>query len=172
MKKLIAACLALVLALALACGASAETVQAKPAEIDPANLEGRMVKTDIEYRDGGKMLLTLYAPERFDAAAIRAVQPGDTIVTDGEEVKIETVEADGPDIVFNRGTENEMLFCDAGKGTFEHVGLNDIVPDIKLGSHDRRHSGRPGDLPRRPAHGTAEESGRRHLRREERGRGL
>ena len=134
MKKLIAACLALVLALALACGASAETVQAKPAEIDPANLEGRMVKTDIEYRDGGKMLLTLYAPERFDAAAIRAVQPGDTIVTDGEEVKIETVEADGPDIVFNRGTENEMLFCDAGRDEFEHVMDSDYVPWIQLGT--------------------------------------
>ena len=73
MKKLIAISLSLILALVLVCAASAETVQAKPVEIDPSNLEGRMVRTDIEYKEGDKMQLTLYVPERFDAAAIQAV---------------------------------------------------------------------------------------------------
>ena len=41
MKKLIAISLSLILALVLVCAASAETVQAKPVEIDPSNLEGR-----------------------------------------------------------------------------------------------------------------------------------
>ena len=132
MKKLIAVILPLILALALVCAASAETVQAKPVEIDPSNLEGRMVKTDIEYQEGGKMLLTLYAPERYDAAAIRNVHSGDVIVTGGENVKIETVDTDGPDFVFNRGTENEMLFCDAGHDEFEHVMESDYVPWIQL----------------------------------------
>ena len=132
MKKLIALSLALILALATVCAASAETVQAKPADIDAANLENRMVKTDIEYKEEDKMLLTLYAPERFDAAAVKAVQPGDVIVTDGEEVTIETVEEDGPDLIFNKGTENEMLFCDAGHDEFERVMENDYVPWIKV----------------------------------------
>ena len=130
MKKLIAISLSLILALVLVCAASAETVQAKPVEIDPSNLEGRMVRTDIEYKEGDKMQLTLYVPERFDAAAIQAVQPGDVIVTDGEEIKIETVDTDGPDFVFNKGTENEMLFCDAGHDEFEHCMDNDYVPWI------------------------------------------
>ena len=78
------------------------------------------------------MQLTLYVPERFDAAAIQAVQPGDVIVTDGEEIKIETVDTDGPDFVFNKCTENEMLFCDAGHDEFEHCMDNDYVPWIKL----------------------------------------
>ena len=134
MKKLIALSLALVLALALVCTASAETIQAKPVEISMDNLEDRMIKTDIEYLEGDKMLLTLYAPERFDAAAIQAVKPGDVIVTDGEEIMIETVDADGPDFVFNKGTENEMLFCDAGHDEFEHVMASDYVPWIKLGN--------------------------------------
>ena len=69
---------------------------------------------------------------RFDAAAIQAVQPGDVIVTDGEEIKIETVDTDGPDFVFNKCTENEMLFCDAGHDEFEHCMDNDYVPWIKL----------------------------------------
>ena len=132
MKKLIAISLSLILALVLVCAASAETVQAKPVGIDPSNLEGRMVRTDIEYKEGDKMQLTLYVPERFDAAAIQAVQPGDVIVTDGEEIKIETVDTDGPDFVFNKCTENEMLFCDAGHDEFEHCMDNDYVPWIKL----------------------------------------
>ena len=40
MKKLIAISWSLILALVLVCAASAETVQAKPVEIDPSNLEG------------------------------------------------------------------------------------------------------------------------------------
>lgn len=136
MKKLIAATLSLVLVLALVCTASAETIQAKPTEIDPANLEGRMIRTDIEYKEGDRMLLTLYTRERFDAAAIKTVQPGDVIVTDGEEVKIETVETDGPDILFNKGTETQMLFCDAGHDEFEHVMEDDEVPWIQLTTLD------------------------------------
>ena len=136
MKKLIALSLALVLALALVCTASAETIQAKPVEISMDNLEDRMVRTDLEYKDGNKMLLTLYAPERFAAAAIQAVKPGDVVVTDGKEVKIETIDQGGPDFIFNKGTENEMLFCDAGHDEFEHVMDSDYVPWIKLGERE------------------------------------
>ena len=46
MKKLIAISLSLILALVLVCAASAETVQAKPVEIDPSNLEGRKNAAD------------------------------------------------------------------------------------------------------------------------------
>ena len=134
MKKLICFMMTLVLLLAAACATSAETIHAKPVTIDINRLEGRMVKTDIDYKEGDMMTLTLYENERFDAAAIRAVKAGDVIVTDGEEITIESVEADGPDIIFNKGTENEMLFCDAGNDEFEHVMESDYVPWIKLGS--------------------------------------
>ena len=134
MKKLLAISLALVLALALVVTASAETIQPKPTTIDINHLEDRMVKTDIEYKEGNMMTLTLYESERFDADAIKAVKAGDVIVTDGEEVAIETVDTDGPDILFNKGKDSEMLFCDAGNGEFEHVMDSDYVPWIKLGS--------------------------------------
>ena len=136
MKKLICVMMILAAMAALICTASAETIQAKPVTIDIDHLEGRMVKTDIEYKEGNTMTLTLYENERFDAAAIRAVKAGDVIVTDGEEVTIETIDADGPDIIFNKGTENEMLFCDAGNDEFERVMENDYVPWIKIGSMD------------------------------------
>ena len=134
MKKIIAAAVALAMVLALAGAASAETIQAKPVAVDINCLEGRMVRTDIECKEGDIMTLTLYAPERFDAEAIRGAKAGDVIVTDGEEVTIQSVDPDGPDIVFNKGTDTEMLFCDASFGEFEHVMENDMVPWIRLGT--------------------------------------
>lgn len=136
MKKLVCVMITLALLLAAVCTASAETIQAKPATIDINHLEGRMVKTDIDYKEGDIMTLTLYESERFDAGAIRAVKAGDVIETNGEKITIESIETDGPDIIFNKGTENEMLFCDAGNDEFEHVMESDYVPWIKLGTMD------------------------------------
>ena len=136
MKKLICAVMTLTVLFTLICTASAETIRAKDITIDINRLEDRMVKTDIEYKGGDIMTLTLYENERFDAEAIKAVKAGDVIVSDGEEVAIESVEPDGPDIIFNKGTENEMLFCDAGNNEFEHVMESDYVPWIRLGSMD------------------------------------
>lgn len=136
MKKLICMMAALALSVAMICTACAETIQAKPVTIDMDHLENRMVKTDIEYKEGDMMTLTLYVPETFDAEAIKAVKAGDVIVTDGEEVAIETVDADGPDIIFNKGMDSEMLFCDKGNGEFEHVEESDYVPWIKIGTKD------------------------------------
>ena len=136
MKKLLGISLALVLALTLIVTASAETIQPKPVTIDMDHLENRMVKTDIEYKEGNMMTLTLYENERFDAEAIKAVKSGDVIVTDGEEITIETVDTDGPDIIFNKGKDSEMLFCDRGNAEFEHVGDSDYVPWIRIGSKD------------------------------------
>lgn len=136
MKKIICVMMTFTVLLALICAASAETIQAKAPTIDIDHLEGRMVKTDIDYKGEDIMTLTLYENERFNAEAIKAVKVGDVIVTDGEEVVIESIETDGPDIIFNRGTEKEMLFCDAGRNEFEHVMESDYVPWIKLGSMD------------------------------------
>ena len=136
MKKILAISLVLALALTLVCTASAETIQAKPAAFGIDDLENRMVKTDITYKGGDTMTLTLYVPETFDAEAIKAVKAGDVIVTDGEEVTVNTIDTDGPDIIFNKGTETEMLFCDKGNGEFEHVEESDYVPWINIGSKD------------------------------------
>ena len=96
MKKLICAVITLTVLLALICTASAETIQAKAATIDINHLEGRMVKTDIDYKEGNIVTLTLYENERFDADAIKAAKAGDRIVTDGEEVVIESIDSNNP----------------------------------------------------------------------------
>ena len=136
MKKTFAIAAALALTLILCVTASAETINAKPVTLDISNLENQMVKTDIEYKEKGMMTLTLFVPERFDADAIKAVKAGDVIVTDGEEVTVTSVDADGPDLIFNKGTDTEMLFCDNGRNEYEHVMENDFVPWINIGSMD------------------------------------
>ena len=138
MKKLTAAAaaLALVLCLAGAALAAGNTVTAMYPTTDIYHLEDRMMTTDIVLEEGSDSMavFTVYERERFAEAAIRNVLEGDVIVTGGEEVTVTSIDTDGPDFVFNKGTQDEMLFCDAGNGTFEHVGDNDIVPDICLGS--------------------------------------
>lgn len=136
MKKMIAVIAALALAVCAVVTASAETVKPNPATIDINNLEDRYVTTDITLKDDNTMTLTLYERERFTPEAIKAVKVGDTIFTDGEEVAITSIDQDGPDFIFNKGTENEMLFCDGGN-YFEHCLENDMVPWVKLGSMDQ-----------------------------------
>ena len=136
MKKTMAVIAALALAVCMIATASAETVKPNPATIDINNLENRMVRTDVEYKNG-KLELTLFEPERFATDAIKALKAGDAILTDGEEVTIETIDQDGPDTIFNKGTASEMLFCDTDKGYMEHVEENDMVPWIKLGTMEK-----------------------------------
>ena len=138
-KKWIAAAAALALALAMTCAAVAETIRPLPVQTDINRLTDRFVTTNIEYRENSMAALTLYENERFDAETIRAVKPGDVIVTDGEEVTVDSVSWDGPDLYFNRGTGNEMLFCEnVGEGTFEHVyhDMDDRIPQVLIGCMD------------------------------------
>ena len=134
MKKTVIVALVIALTAALACTACAETIRPRPVTTDINRLENRMVRTDIEYKGDGHMLLTLYEQEFFTAEAIRAVKVGDVIVTDGKEVTIESIEMDGPDYIYNKDTGTEMLFCDAGNDEFQHSMENEEVPWIELGT--------------------------------------
>lgn len=137
MKKLTAVLTALVLCVTLAGVAAAETVSPLPATIDMDHLDGRFITTDVVYKGNGIAELTLYENECFDGETIKAVKPGDVIVSDGEETTVETVKWDGPDLWINQGTENEMLFCEEKDGTFQHVMENDYIPQLKIGTMEQ-----------------------------------
>lgn len=140
MKKLVvaAASLLMILALAVSSAAAGNTIRPLYPTTDLYHLEDRLVTTDIELKEGSGSVavFTLYERERFAEAAVRNAMPGDVIVTGGKEIAVVSIEADGPDFIFNKGTDTEMLFCDASGGIFEHVGENEIVPDICLGSFE------------------------------------
>ncbi len=134
-KKLVAILSALLLAVMMIGTAAAEAINPLPPTVDINNLKDRFVTTDITYKEGDIVTLTLYEDEVFDAEAIKAVKEGDVITTDGAEVTVTSVTWDGIDVYFNKGTETEMLFCDTGKGTFEHVlEVNDLIPQVKIGT--------------------------------------
>ncbi len=139
MKKLIAVMAALILICAAGTSlAAGKLIQPLYPTMDLYHLEDRFVTTDIELVEGStnKAVFTLYDRERFAEMAMRNAAVGDVIETGGEQVTIVSIEMDGPDYVFNKGTDTEMLFCDASDGKFEHVVENDIVPDIRLGSFE------------------------------------
>ena len=133
-KRIIAVLAACVLAVAAAGTALAETVRPNPGKIDIQDLGGRFITTDIEYKGNGMADLTLLENEQFDAEAVKAIQPGDVICSDGEEIKVESLEWDGPDLFINRGTAQEMLLCDNGHGFYERWMEDDRVPQLTVGT--------------------------------------
>lgn len=133
-KKITALLVAALMTVTAAGAALAETVAPNPGRIDMQHLENRYVTTNIEYKGDGMATLTLLENEQFDAETIRAMQVGDVIRSDGEEITVESLTWDGPDLRVNEGTDQEMLLCDAGDGVFERVEEDDRVPQVTIGT--------------------------------------
>ena len=134
-KKLITLVAALVLCLTVAGAAVAETIAPNPGKIDMNHLENRYVTTNIEYKGNGIATLTLLEDEQFAAETVKAIQVGDVLQSDGEEITVEALEWDGPDLYLNRGTAQEVLLAESGD-IFERVMENDRVPQLKAGTMD------------------------------------
>ena len=137
MKRILAvmAVLALALSLAGAVRAEGKTIRPLPVLTDISRLGDRFVTTDIEPAGGNRVTLKLFEKERFDGEDIRALQVGDVIVTDGEEVKVESITVDA-DVWVNKGRNTELRLCENSFGEFERVMENDMVPWIALGSFE------------------------------------
>lgn len=133
-RKIVAVLACVILTLAMAGAALAETVSPNPVKIDVLDLGGRYVTANIEYKGEGVAALTLVENEQFEAEAVRALQAGDVLLSNGEEIAVETVEWDGPDLWINRGTEQEVLLCEAGHDKFERVMWDDMVPQVTIGT--------------------------------------
>jgi len=135
-KKMIAVLAAVMLTAVMAGPALAGTISPNPGKIDIEDLSGRFITTNIEYKGDHQATLTLLENEQFDAEAVKAVQEGDVIRSGGGDIKVETLKWDGPDLRVNEGMPEEALFCDAGRGVFERVMENDMVPQLTIGTMD------------------------------------
>lgn len=133
-KKLFALLAAALMTFAAAGSAMAATIEANPGKININDLEDRYITTDIDYKGDGIVILTLKENEQFDGEAVKAIQAGDVIRSDGQEIKVDTVTWDGPDLVINAGTAEEARLCDAGDGLYERVEENDRVPQLIIGT--------------------------------------
>lgn len=138
MKKVSLILTALVLCLAMAGAACAETLQPNPATLDIEKLTDRFVTADVKFADG-KVTLELYETECFAKEAVEALKAGDVLVTDGEQVTVETAAPDGEtgDFYINKDTENQLLLClNVETNCYEvvHTEEDDRVPFIHVGT--------------------------------------
>ncbi len=134
-KKMIAM-LAAVVMMMVTGAALAETITPNPGKIDIQHLENRYVTTNIAYKGNGIATLTLLENEQYDAEAVKALKVGDVVRSEGEEITVETLAWDGPDLRINEGTAQEILLCDAGDGVFERYMEDDRVPQLTVGVMD------------------------------------
>ncbi len=125
----------LALCLAMVGVACAATVEPNAATIDVNNLEDRFVWTDIT-EGNGKITFTLFEYERFPKDAIENLKAGDILVTDGDQVTVESTFKDGDsgDFYVNKDAENQVLLSlDAATGCYMAYGDDDRIPFIKVG---------------------------------------
>ena len=98
MKKIVAL-LCAVLLLSVSCAAMAQTVYAQPAELLRPLLAGKTLTATVSgYTTNSNGLATLYISlfekAHFSAEDVKALQPGDTLLSSGKEVNIKSIEAD------------------------------------------------------------------------------
>lgn len=79
-----------------------------PAAVDSCDLSVSFANSDIELNDEGVLVLhmTVWEYELFDAAAVTAMKPGDTLVVRGQEITVDTVDSADGVIHVNGGLEN------------------------------------------------------------------
>ena len=98
MKKIVAL-LCAVLLLSVSCAAMAQTVYAQPAELLRPLLAGKTLTATVSgYTTNSNGLASLYISvfekAHFSAEDVKALQPGDTLLSLGKEVNIKSIEAD------------------------------------------------------------------------------
>ena len=135
-KTIIATLAAVMLTAVTAGSALAETLAPNPGRIEMNDLAGRYVTTNIEYKGDGQTTLTLLENEQFSAEAVKALKAGDVIRSNGEEITVETLTWDGPDLWVNKGTAQELILCETGSGVYERVLEDDMVPQLTIGTLD------------------------------------
>ena len=133
-KKIIAMMAAVALTIALVGTAMAATIAPNPGKISMDDLAGRYITTNIEYKGDGMVTLTLLENEQFDGEAIKALQVGDVITSNGGDITVESISWDGPDLFINQGTADEALLSEAGNGLYERYMENDAVPQLTIGT--------------------------------------
>ena len=91
--------------------ATAESKRVEPIPVDvdpkaPADGEYNLWMDSYEdCQDSYGIKGTLYLVEKYDAEAVKALQPGDTVVVDGNDMEVATVDFSGSLILINGGEE-------------------------------------------------------------------
>lgn len=89
--------------------AESKRVEPIPVDVDPkAPADGEYnlwMDSYEDCQDSYGIKGTLYLVEKYDAEAVKALQPGDTVVVDGNDMEVATVDFSGSLILINGGEE-------------------------------------------------------------------
>lgn len=113
--------------------------------LDDCTFAAGFTAPDVYLDDDGVLVaqLEVFDYERFDAVDIAALAPGDTLVIDGREMAVQTVEASGSGwYEINGGLEEGgcYLACGEDGGTFYQVLEDDARSYFSLGTATLRIS--------------------------------
>ena len=127
MKKILCAILCLCLLPTLA-AAERTVVTALAAELNPETLVSVSVNARIaEYNAADNTLaVELIVPERYDPEEILALEAGDVLYTQGQEVEIRTISEKDGYLVLNEG---EYEFSEGSVWLYEGVDMNYWIAD-------------------------------------------
>ncbi|MBQ3278751.1 MAG: hypothetical protein IJG94_06280 [Clostridia bacterium] len=133
MKKLVAILMALILSLSVA-ASLAEIVNPLSPLIDVNRLEGRFVLASVRSAGNGRIEFTLYEAERYAKADLEKLKKGDILVSDGQEVTVQTVSLVNETCTVNAGLEDEVLLQANEFGEYLISLDDDFHPLINLGT--------------------------------------
>lgn len=84
---------------------------------------------------GGNLTMKVFSEDIYDAVEVSLLEPGDTLVYNGEKIVIKTIGDDGGCITVNGGLENGGAWLQAGDGgTYRAIQWDDHPVCSELGT--------------------------------------
>lgn len=84
---------------------------------------------------GGNLTMKVFSEDIYDAVEVSLLEPGDTLVYNGEKIVIKTIGDDGGCITVNGGLENGGAWLQAGDGgTYRAIQWDDHSVYSELGT--------------------------------------
>lgn len=84
---------------------------------------------------GGNLTMKVFSENLYDAVEVSLLEPGDTLLYDGEKIVVETIENDGGMVSINEGLDNGGAWLQAGDGgTFRATQFDDHSVYSELGT--------------------------------------
>ena len=112
-------------------GSEPKTITAIASEINPERLASVTVYARIAAADENKVKVTLLVPEHYNGEEVRGLVPGDSVYTQGKEVKVETVSEAYGYIIVNENeeqfSEDSIWFYEETDGSYAISGWDDIT---------------------------------------------
>ena len=131
----------LAVAIVCSCGTNKanKLVSPLPSGLEIDALTDCMVPAEFTCDDfhwmGGNLTMKVFSETLYDAVEVNLLEPGDTILYEGEKIVVETIEKESSMVTVNGGLDNGGVWLQAGDGgTFRATEFNDHSVYSELGT--------------------------------------